>query len=190
MNFTLSSITEKQKLIIAKGLLDYQFIMNNWRTNSSDFQDVYYEFYLKARWAKMANTTNQKDYFDLMHNSTSKDLITIIEDFEKTTGSYEFSICSKLLHTINPSSPIYDSKVRNFLTKETDLDLWYYTGRKPKAQPLDKIKNDWEIICNWYNKFLASADGRNWINWFDTNFPDYKSISDIKKIDSIIFATN
>ena len=190
MKFTLSLITEKQKLIIAKGLLDYNFIMNNWRTNSPDFQDVYYEFYLKARWAKMANKTNQNDYFKLMHTTTSKDLITIIKDFEKTIGSYEFSICSKLLHTINPSSLIYDSKVRIFLTKEIGLDLWYNSGRKSKEQPLEKIEHDWEIICDWYNKFLKSPDGKNWIKWFDTNFPNYRSISNIKKIDSIIFATN
>jgi len=45
----INKITSRQKLIIAKGLLDYQYIMDNWHTNSMDFQEVYYDFYLKAR---------------------------------------------------------------------------------------------------------------------------------------------
>ena len=49
MKFALSLITEKQKLIIAKGLLDYNFIMNNWRINSSDFRDVYYPWVKRYR---------------------------------------------------------------------------------------------------------------------------------------------
>ena len=190
MPFTLTSITEKQKLIIAKGLLDYQFIMNNWKTNSPDFQDVYYDFYLKARWAKMANKANKASYFDLMRTTKSGFLIDIVKALKKEIGSYEFSICSKLLHTKDPSFPIYDSKVRIFLINEMKLDLWHQTNNNSEKSTIDKIEHDWKIICDWYANFLNSQDGKAWITWFDSNFPAYIGISDIKKIDSIIFATN
>lgn len=47
----IGKITERQKLIIRKGLLDYKYIMDNWKKNDEDFQKVYYEFYLKARFS-------------------------------------------------------------------------------------------------------------------------------------------
>ena len=49
----INAITSKQKLTIAKGLLDYQYIMQNWETNSADFQEVYYNFYLKQKIVKL-----------------------------------------------------------------------------------------------------------------------------------------
>ena len=54
----------------------------------------------------------------------------------------------------------------------------------------DKIKHDWLELCKWYDMFLQSSRGEQWIEWFDTNYQTYKSISDVKKIDFIIFATN
>lgn len=121
MSIILKNISEKQKLIIAKGLLDYQFIMLNWKMNTKDFQDVYYEFYLKARWAIMKNPQNSNAYFDILQatdqNAKLMDVIKALK-ISLTKESYEFSICSKLLHTINSNSPIYDSKVRKYLSAE------------------------------------------------------------------------
>jgi len=54
----------------------------------------------------------------------------------------------------------------------------------------EKIKHDWWELCKWYNMFLSSPRGRQWVDWFDINFPTYTNISDIKKVDFIIFATN
>ena len=49
MKIDVNGITSRQKLVIAKGLCDYQYIMDNWKKDDVDFRDVYYEFYLKAR---------------------------------------------------------------------------------------------------------------------------------------------
>ena len=197
MLLDLSLITNRQKLTIAKGLLDYQYIMDHWKTDcvnanhgiQEDFRSVYYGFYLKARHAKMGNDQSQNAYFELLHSSQQTDLMTIINIFKQTTGDYEFSICSKLLHTINPTFPIYDSKVRNFLKNKVGLDLWYLTGRKAAKTQEEKIKNDWTLLCNWYRDFIKTTEGKSWISWFDVNYPTFQSISDVKKIDFIIFAT-
>ena len=53
MRIDVKSITDRQKLTIEKGLCDYRYIMANWKKNDRDFQEVYYDFYLKARWAVM-----------------------------------------------------------------------------------------------------------------------------------------
>lgn len=37
---------------------------------------------------------------------------------------------------------------------------------------------------------MKLSDGQEWIEWFDINFPTYKEINNVKKIDFIIFATN
>lgn len=50
MQIDVNQITERQKFTIRKGLCDYQYIMANQSKNDSDFQAVYYDFYLKARW--------------------------------------------------------------------------------------------------------------------------------------------
>ena len=189
----LCEITPKQKLIIAKSLLDYQFIMDNWKTNSKDFKDVYYEFYLKARWAVMKKAENSQPYFQMLQTaSPDSKLMDIVEDLKQkaATGTYEFSLCSKLLHTINPSSPIYDSKVRIFLSKEMGVDLWFNSGRMASVSNYDKIEHDWNELSKWYSDFLESTAGKEWISWFDANFPSYAHISNVKKIDCIIFATN
>lgn len=196
MYIDIDKITDRQKLIIAKGLCDYQYIMDNWQKNDADFQAVYYEFYLKARWAVMNKTSNSQPYFDKLQSiSPDTDLMVILEELksEMEKGSYELSLGSKLLHTRNTDSPIYDSKVREYLSKEENVEFWWHVkgSHAPRGtSEFEKIKHDWLELCNWYSDFLSSSRGKSWIEWFDANFPAHKNVSDVKKVDFIIFATN
>lgn len=195
----LEDITELQKLKIEKGLCDYRYIMNNWKKNDADFQKVYYDFYLKSRWALTKNAYFKKKYFCLLSNIPSDtNVVELVRVFheDKRIGSYELSIISKMVHTVNPYSPIYDSAVREFLVKKCHLNLWWQTsnihGDRPKGiSNIKKIEHDWNIICEWYERFLNSSESERWLKWFDENFPTYKDdISKVKKIDFIIYATN
>lgn len=180
----ITRITNKQKLIISKGLLDYEYIMNHWMDNDSDFKDVYYEFYLKAR-APLRAPTNRIPYFEKLQSiSPNDDLIDIIMDLSTSYGgALDFSICSKMLHTKNPNVPIYDSKVRDYLRS---LGVGLHVGKNTR----ETITSDWTLLCNWYSDFIASDVGVSWIEWFDVNFPSYTNISLHKKVDFIIFACN
>ena len=195
MKIELNKITPKQKLIISKGLCDYQYIMENWEKNDADFRDVYYEFYLKARWAKMNKEENKEPYFNkLQHISSEANLMDILDELkeEMASGSYELSIGSKLLHTRNSMFPIYDSKVREYLMNNEGVEFWWNvsgTSRPPRTPKKEQIRHDWEILCNWYQNFLTSERGKQWVEWFDINFSAYTHISNVKKIDFIIFAT-
>lgn len=193
----LSKITEKQKLIIAKGLCDYSYIMSNWKINDVDFQSVYYDFYLKARWAVMNLPENKAPYFDeLQIIAPLANLMDVLDDLKVSMAakSYEFSLGSKLLHTRNHLSPIYDSKVSDYLTLEENVDFWWHHTPKHRGasrglSERQKIEHDWTALNAWYKDLLNSLRGKEWILWFNTNFPSYSSISDVKKIDFIIFAT-
>lgn len=194
MKIDVREITPYQKLIIAKGLCDYRFIMDYWQTDSNDFQEVFYDFYLSARWAVMSKEGNKRPFFEKLQTISPDDsLIDILNDLKANMDNhtYELSIGSKLLHTRNPLSPIYDSKVREYLINEEGLQFWWHKSGAPRGtDELTKIKHDWNILNEWYNSFMPSDRAKQWITWFDDNFPAYKDISDIKKIDFIIFATN
>lgn len=194
MKINVENITERQKLIIKKGLCDYQYIMDNWESDDDDFKAVYYEFYLKARWAVMKKEGNWRPYFEKLQTVTPEDsLLDILEDLKNNmlNHNYELSIGSKLLHTRNSSIPIYDSKIKNYLTGEENVSFWWHGKGAPRGTTeIEKIKHDWNELNNWYYDFENSIEGKQWIEWFDKNFYEYKNISNIKKIDFIIFAVN
>ena len=98
-----------------------------------------------------------------------------------------------MLHTRNDALPIYDSKVRVYLSNAENVEFWwnrYGTSAPRGTSEREKLKHDWETLCNWYQEFLVSSRGKQWVDWFDRNFPNHKHISDVKKVDFIIFATN
>lgn len=193
----VSRITAREKLIIAKGLLDYCFIMNNWKNNDDDFKKVYYDYYLKARWSVMHLPENKNPYFDKLQSiNPDDDFMDILYDLKKNMGSnsYEFSLGTKLLHTRNSSKPIYDSKVCKYLKNEENVDFWWHNSPRVRGNSRglcekEKIKHDWNLLNEWYNIFLTSSEGKKWVQWFDDNFPTYAKISNVKKVDFIIFAT-
>jgi coproporphyrinogen III oxidase len=144
----------------------------------------------------MSNPNNNIPYFEKLQTISPQDALMDILDSlkdEMEKHSYELSLGSKLLHTRNPAMPIYDSKVREYLTKEENVPFWWHvTGSSaPRGTAeREKIKHDWTELCNWYTMFLPSPRGKQWMDWFDSNFPTYRHISDVKKVDFIIFATN
>lgn len=193
----LSTITDRQKLIIKNGINTYLYIMDHATADDLDFRQVYYDFYLSARSSVFAqektNTqTHTKEpnpnwdaYFKLLHDSKGSESIKeIVSTLQKnlSSKSLEFSFSTKLLHTKNPHNPIYDSKVRTYL-KSLGISL-----RFDSKHSLDNIEEDWNTLSNWYKVFLNSPDGRGWIAWFDNQFPEGSKISNEKKVDFIIFA--
>ena len=82
---------------------------------------------------------------------------------------------------------------REYLMNEENVGFWWHTTGSSAPRGIserEKIKHDWAALCNWYAEFLPSSRGKQWIEWFNASFPTYKHISDIKKVDFIIFATN
>ena len=60
-----------------------------------------------------------------------------------------------------------------------------------KARRVEKSpqkKNDNDNIEKWYEDFMLTSKARECIEIFDQLLPDYKHISNIKKIDSILWS--
>ena len=193
----LEEITPRQKLVISKGLLDYRYIMSHLEDMDDDFQAVYYDFYLKARWARMSKQVNKDVYFGLLDSiSPETSIIDVLNKLKgKDEKGYEFSIGSKLLHTVNDSLPIYDRKIREYLCGEKEVNFWWQIPNKISGAPrgmgdMDKIEHDWNELCGWYKTFLILPEGKKWLKWFDETFPGYEDISAVKKVDFIIFAAS
>lgn len=191
--------TKKQMLELEKTLLDYQFIMDNKYSadekSKEDFKDVYYKFYLSARWAVYANKENRKKYFEVFEEQKeTTELIKIVQALHDklNNDSYDFSVATKILHTHHPENPIFDSKVQKYLDslakKENREKFYWGKDLKNGKDKLKQIEHDWELLNKWYENFQKSDEGKDWIDWFNNEFPDYKDISNVKKIDSIIFA--
>ena len=87
------------------------------------------------------------------------------------------SFSSKLVATLNPSKPVWDSVV----LKHFEL--------KPPAnnkERLQKILNVYKEIEKKYAGLLASAEGKEMILEFDKKFPS-SGITELKKLDLIIW---
>lgn len=170
MNFNVSRVFQ-ERLASSMGLDKYQYIMKqvnntNVATNS-DFQRVFNGFYIVRR-----NESWRKAYYEHFES--------IITYLYECTGNIEPSFSSKMLATIFPEKPIWD----RYVVQNLDIQL---TG----ATKEEKLKNAIILYADmekWYADFLESEKGKECISEFDRVLPDYKEISSIKKIDSILWS--
>ena len=91
------------------------------------------------------------------------------------------SFVSKLVHSINKTEPIYDSKVKIFLEKEEPQ------GEKVEERIKSAIRI-YEEIWDFYNNNEYAVLRKQMLKVFDEKFPLAKRISETKKIDFVIWA--
>lgn len=189
----LNNATDKQKMRMRIGLLQYAYIMSHFNPMDEDFRDVFNDFYLSSK-PRMRRPGNRIPFFETMQEVRQannifdiSDLVDILKE-RLELGTYEFSFATKLLHTVCNYLPIYDSKVRNYLKRYEHVDFWLY------YQPIEHVEvqilHDWQLLKEWYRDFMKTQRCHEWIEWFDSNFPEYAYISSVKKIDFIIFIFN
>jgi hypothetical protein len=112
-----------------------------------------------------ANKTN--------HEITFEDILTHLY---QVTGSIHASFSSKLLATINPNKPIWD----RFVLQNLGLRVPYYYEK----DRLQKTIRLYQQICDWYR----SEEALRKLQQFNELFPNV-NISDVKKIDFVLWAT-
>ncbi len=104
----------------------------------------------------------------------------IITAIFRATGNVEASFSSKMLATIDPAKPIWDQ----YVLQNLGLEL---TGKTQE----EKLKNAvllYAAIEKWYSEYLTTDEARENIKAFDLLLPDYKWISDVKKIDCLLWS--
>ena len=93
---------------------------------------------------------------------------------------HEFSFISKMLHTINPHKPIFDSQVCEVL----HLRRTYQSSLEGKVrQDEDSLRH----IVKAYTEMSASAEMRKMLAQMDNFTPGYR-MTDEKKLDFILWA--
>lgn len=161
------------------GLAKYKAIMDNVNPLNDVFQKKFVSFYKlrgldkdKLRKFFMFFDKCKKNKWDLSYDK-------ILDELKKITERVEASFASKMLATLDDSKPILDQFVLKYLGLEIE-------GSSPDDR-LQSVKKIYKEIDDWYGKFLKSSEGKSCVRFFNEKFPDYKSISDVKKIDCFLW---
>lgn len=141
------------------------------------FKRSYNHFYRVRR-----NEDFQKKYFQLMfENNRDCQFEYLLEEVYKQTNRLEASFTSKMLHTINPKMPIWDTEV----LKKTKVIAPKYWSANRKETTVSCYKH----IQNWYAETLISPEGKSMLAIFDLKC-GFTDITDVKKIDFMLWQQN
>lgn len=143
------------------------------------FQRKYDAFYRVRR-----NESWRTEYFKLMEHYSKRKNVSfgeVLLRLYQTTGQIEASFVSKMLATLNADMPIWDSNV----LKALQLSL---KGNTPELKMSNAVVL-YDRIYRWYKDFLQTDIAKNMLRRFDSEFPEYRSLSDVKKIDFILWAS-
>ena len=125
-------------------------------------------------------------YYLLLNSNlkSTPEFINILENLYTIEQRLESSFSSKLLHSINPNLPIWDSIVMQKLNLKTT----FYP--KDIIKKKENIVNQYQRLSVFFNDFLLTQESQQLINLFDKkiNTQNY-NITPLKKIDFIIWQT-
>lgn len=166
----------RAQLARSLGLDKYAEIMRG-DPASPSFQRVFNGYYCIRR-----NEEWRNSYYVLFLRARTEgfDFSQIITALFLATGNVEASFSSKMLATIDPAKPIWDQ----YVLQNLGLEL---TGKTQE----EKLKNAiflYGAIEKWYLDYLTTAEARENLEAFDLLLPDYKWISDVKKIDCLLWS--
>ena len=171
----------KERFAASMGLDKYQTIMEQVRktdvSKDFDFQKLFNGFYLIRR-----NESWRKVYYEYFESVKGDEATfeSILEYLYETTGNIEPSFSSKMLATIFPDKPIWDK----YVLQNLRLEL---VGKTKKERLVNAIKL-YACIERWYKDFLQTEKAKECIDVFNQNFPNYIHISNVKKIDCILWS--
>lgn len=173
----------QSSLVRAWGLDGYAQIQREARetdvSSDADFQRLYNRFYRVRR-----NAEWQAVYYEIMQREkASADLSFegILREMHGRTGNVEPSFTSKMIATLDPGRPIWDSIVLERL----GLRL---KGTTAQAK-LDNAIGVYESIAGWYANYLATEDAAQNIALFDELLPDYAWLTPVKKVDFLLWSS-
>jgi hypothetical protein len=145
-------------------------------SQSEEFQKAFNGFY---RMRQRPPIYYEKFYFFMAENKENS------PSFEKTLrfiheelGRVEASFSSKLVATINPDLPIWDTVV----LKNLDLKAPAYYRKHRIAETISL----YEEIKGWYKNYLETEEGKLLIELFDGQYPNI-GITNIKKVDFVLW---
>lgn len=163
-----------------KSLKQYTDIMAKIDPADPAWQKKFVTFYRVRR-----DEAWRKKYFDLMAKYLGKKptFDTVLDELHAKTGRVEASFASKLVATLDNTKPIWDSKVlTNLGCKNTIKSYW-----EPEKR-LTESKDLYHELERTFMEVSGTSGGKDSIAAFDSAFPAYKDISDMKKLDFLVWA--
>lgn len=142
------------------------------------FQRLYNRFYVIRR-----NADWRAAYYGLFEETKREgdpDFERVIRALHERTGNIEASFASKMISTLDPDMPIWDSIVLR------RLGLRPMSSSDPEARLADAVAVYGEIRA-WYEGYLPTADAARNIRLFDGLVPAYTWLSPTKKIDFLLW---
>lgn len=170
--------TAKKDFRIEKYAYIIKSINNIDVTKSPEFQKTY-NYFFKVR----KNEEWRKIYYDLMETAKkgNYDFSDVLYEIYKKTGYIAPSFSSKLIHSINPNMPIWDS----FVLK----NLGIAPKEKEAKNRLKEAVYIYSCLQNYINSFLKTDTAKFYISEFDKYFSEFSWFSDVKKLDFLIWQT-
>lgn len=171
----------ENRLVTSMGLDKYARIMSAVRnvdvSKDEDFQHTFNGFYIVRR-----NGDWRKIYYNLFEhykteNSAFGEVLLILF---RETGNIEPSFTSKMLATLDPQKPIWD----RYIIQNLRLKL----SGNTKEEKLHCTIALYAKIEQWYMDYLNTTEARECISVFDNSLPSYSWLSDIKKIDCLLWS--
>lgn len=167
-----------------KDLENYAYIMERLRkvdiSTDEMFQRKFNAFYRVRR-----NAAWRKDFYVLFEENKSNEGVTfasILRSIYSATGRIEASFSSKMLATLKPEMPIWDSIVLSKLHIKPD--------RNPdKQKRLDGTIGLYDEIVAWYEGLARLPEYKAAVRAFDSAFQMFTGFSDTKKIDFLIWGS-
>lgn len=122
----------------------------------------------------------QQEFYNFLLNNKDSDISFeyVFTAIKMKTKRIEASFSSKLLATINPHKPIWDTEV----LKKLNMKAPYQADRNRES----KIINCYLNIEEWYKNELHSPRGKEMIRIFDKKMGQF-TITDTKKIDLMLW---
>ena len=189
LNFILPKENEIDWLKLEKGLKSYTSIMkeidlarkdNLDLAVNDDFKRLYVYFFKVRR----SRTSFLPFYFKLLNDRKDDINISFINILEIIFDEFKQdhpSFSSKLIHSVNPNLPIWDSIVFQYFKISNN-----YTTNISKRK--SNIINNYNLLSQYYNEILGSSEKDEIINIFNNRFKKYSEvITPIKKIDFMIW---
>lgn len=171
---------DKIKTGLEKYLRIMQLVKTADVTKNGEFKKLFNGFYrIRQR---------SKEFYEALywflenHKNKNPSFEEALTFFYNKFQRLEPSFSSKIVATINPNLPVWDSEVLK------RLKLKKPAAYKSKEQRFKETLNAYQEILKWYSKFLHTDEAKKMIKNFDKNI-GIINITPIKKIDLILWQT-
>lgn len=186
-NSLLNAILSNKEVIFSKidanMLMTYCWLEENLHTRNiktdSEYRKKFSGFY-RMRFITQRYRDAYFGLFEQIKNQPNISFESVSRQLFEVDKKHEFSFISKMLHTIDPTRPIYDSQV--------DAALSIHRSYEPDFAK--RLQTDSDILCSiiaQYQQLLCAPEMNEILEDFDRIAPSCK-ISTEKKLDFILWA--